>query len=71
MARLVRQASHAWPMSLDIRLDGEHLDHSLAPEMKPNPKYSKMDAKEPQMRELVGPWPHALFSWCSSDLQQL
>jgi len=40
------EASHAWPMSLDIRLDGEHLDHSLAPEMKPNPKYSKMDAKE-------------------------
>jgi len=40
------EESAAWPGSLQSRLDGEHIDHSLAPEMRPNPKLSQMDARE-------------------------
>lgn len=37
---------HGWPRSLDVRWEGAHLDHTKMPEMKPNPRYSKMDPSE-------------------------
>lgn len=39
-------SSQAWPRSLGVRWDGEHIDHTKAPEMRPNPKFSRMDQAE-------------------------
>jgi len=45
-ADVAADGSHAWPQSLDVRWDGEHIDHTRAPELRPNPKFSKLSREE-------------------------
>jgi len=42
----VLSASPEWPSSLPVHWDGEHIDHTKIEEMRPNPKYSKMEKEE-------------------------
>jgi len=42
----VLSASPEWPSSLPVHWDGEHIDHTKIEEMRPNPKYSKMDKEK-------------------------
>lgn len=39
-------SSHGWPQSLDVRLDGNHIDHARDPPVKADPKFSLMTREE-------------------------